>query len=355
MKVSLAMIVKNEEKTIIRCLSSIKKIVDEIIIVDTGSTDNTINILKTYSNVKLFHYAWCDDFSLARNFALDQCTGDYILSLDADEYVTYGKKKDLEMVMKKKNIGQISIESQFRKDNQIFKSTSYVSRFFPKGIRYEGAIHEQLISDNPREKMNFKVNHDGYLDNDKGVRNIPLLKRELKRNPRDSYYLYQLGKELRINKQFSKAFSLFVAAYQYIEKASPYYPELVVEIINSGKEVGDTRVLSIIQENEKTLERVTDFHFSKGLYYMEYCFKFPDQAHYYFSNIESSFLHCLNLKDKPHIEYLHGTSDYLAAYNLAVFYEVTNNLKKAESYYRVSARKGYELAKGRLFLLKETI
>ncbi|MGD7006925.1 glycosyltransferase [Metabacillus sp. 84] len=70
MKISLAMIVKNGEKFIERSLQSVQSLVDEIVIVDTGSTDNTINIIKANKNYKLFNFEWCDDFSLVRNFAL---------------------------------------------------------------------------------------------------------------------------------------------------------------------------------------------------------------------------------------------------------------------------------------------
>ena len=86
MMISACIITKDEEKNIDRCLESIKNIVDEIIIVDTGSNDNTVNVAKRYSN-KIFHYVWEDDFSKARNFAIEKANGDYILFLDADEYL----------------------------------------------------------------------------------------------------------------------------------------------------------------------------------------------------------------------------------------------------------------------------
>jgi len=81
---SLAMIVKNEEKNLGECLGSVKGLVDEIVIVDTGSTDKTIEIAKA-SGAKVEHFAWTDDFSEARNKSLSLCSGDWILTLDADE------------------------------------------------------------------------------------------------------------------------------------------------------------------------------------------------------------------------------------------------------------------------------
>ena len=83
-KLSLCMIVKNEEKFLAGCLESVKNIVDEIIIVDTGSTDKTIEIANSY-NAKVYHFEWKNDFSLARNESIKHATGDWILILDADE------------------------------------------------------------------------------------------------------------------------------------------------------------------------------------------------------------------------------------------------------------------------------
>ncbi|MCR4674261.1 MAG: glycosyltransferase family 2 protein [Lachnospiraceae bacterium] len=82
--VSLCMIVKNEEKVLDRCLSSMADLMDEIIIVDTGSTDRTKEVAKKYTD-KIYDFPWVDDFSLARNFAFKHAVCDYIYSADADE------------------------------------------------------------------------------------------------------------------------------------------------------------------------------------------------------------------------------------------------------------------------------
>ncbi|MCL1892757.1 MAG: glycosyltransferase [Holophagaceae bacterium] len=84
--ISLAMIVKNEEATLAHCLESVKSLVDEMVIVDTGSTDMTMEIAREYS-AKIYNFEWCDDFSVARNESLKHCTGDWILIMDADEAI----------------------------------------------------------------------------------------------------------------------------------------------------------------------------------------------------------------------------------------------------------------------------
>lgn len=84
--VSLCMIVKNEEKYLSRCLESVRNKVDEIIIIDTGSTDSTLEIAKQYTN-KIYHFTWVNDFAAARNESLKYATSQYVLILDADEYL----------------------------------------------------------------------------------------------------------------------------------------------------------------------------------------------------------------------------------------------------------------------------
>ncbi|MEH1959912.1 MAG: tetratricopeptide repeat protein [Nostoc sp.] len=87
MKLSLCMIVKNEAATLPKCLNSVRKVVDEMVVLDTGSIDRTPNIAQQLG-AKVYHFKWCNDFSAARNAALKYVTGDWILVLDADETLT---------------------------------------------------------------------------------------------------------------------------------------------------------------------------------------------------------------------------------------------------------------------------
>ena len=95
------MIVKNEELVLGRCLDSVKKLVDEIVIVDTGSTDNTKNIAKEYTD-KIYDFIWIDDFSAARNYSFSKGTKDFILWLDADDIIL--EKDALDFMELKKSL-----------------------------------------------------------------------------------------------------------------------------------------------------------------------------------------------------------------------------------------------------------
>ena len=85
LKISACVITKNEEKNIGRWLDCMRQLADEMIVVDTGSTDATVELAQA-AGAKVCHFSWCDDFAAAKNFALEQANGDWILFLDADEY-----------------------------------------------------------------------------------------------------------------------------------------------------------------------------------------------------------------------------------------------------------------------------
>ncbi|WP_254438492.1 glycosyltransferase family 2 protein [Paenibacillus sp. DCT19] len=92
--ISLCMIVKNEERTLARCLDSVSGIVDEIIIVDTGSSDRTMDVAAQYTD-QVYTYEWQDDFAAARNYSFEQATQEYILWLDADDVLLPGDQAKL--------------------------------------------------------------------------------------------------------------------------------------------------------------------------------------------------------------------------------------------------------------------
>lgn len=351
MKVSLALIVKDEENTIRKCIINSNKLVDEIIVVDTGSTDNTLKILNEDSKVRVFNFAWTNNFSEARNYAIEQCTGDYVLFLDADEYVTFGKRNELEQVMKRNQIGKIKIISKFKKDNEFYETSSFISRFFPKNIRYQGAIHEQLNSDLPRVEMKLTVAHSGYLEKDKGFRNIPILLEEVKKNPNDAYYQYQLGKELRLKKDYNLSFTHLIESYKLVDPKASFYNLLILELLQTGKELVEEKTIRIINENEQKMRNISDFHFYKGLFYLDYCLNYLESSLSFLPKIEESFLKCIEISNKKYIEYLKGTASFLALYNLGVYYEVIGSMTKAKIYYGKSGKYGYQPARKRLSLL----
>lgn len=149
MKISHTTIVKNEEKVIGRCIDSIKSFIDEFVIVDTGSVDNTVKIVEEKTGRKCEHYKWTGDYASARNYGVEKCTGNWILVQDADEHMTPESAKIIRKVLEDTpdNIWEILvIVSDYTDESMIPTYRLYGHRLFRngKGIKWQGKGHEAL-------------------------------------------------------------------------------------------------------------------------------------------------------------------------------------------------------------------
>ncbi len=201
------MIVKNEEESLERCLSSVKDIVDQIVIVDTGSEDKTIEIAERMG-AEVYKIDWRENFSEARNFSLSKVTSDWILYLDADEYLDPRSKPELTNFVQKK--GKIGVFCNVRSlDSKNSPNVMKYARLFASshGIRFSGRVHEQIedsLLQNGYKliESGITIHHTGY-DADEGIisgkaeRNLPLLLIDYNENP-TGYLAYQLGNTFRI-------------------------------------------------------------------------------------------------------------------------------------------------------------
>ena len=193
---SLCMIVKDEEHFLPMCLDSVKDYVDEIIIVDTGSTDTTVKIAERY-NAKIYHHPWENSFSMARNYSLKYATCDWILILDADEEIDKEDAHRLKEVIKDPVVSETSpkadlifipVYSKF--NNGKNDSIANSERLFRNhlGICYEGIVHNALKYSVPTKTEDIKLHHHGYnQDNEqmekKFARTSELLKKQINNDP----------------------------------------------------------------------------------------------------------------------------------------------------------------------------
>ena len=148
--ISLCMIVKNEEEVLFDCLNSIKEVVDEIIIVDTGSNDNTKNIAKKFTD-KIYDFIWCNDFSAARNFAISKVKSEYVMMVDSDETLKDWDKKTFERLIKEhpKGVGCIRKENLLSEDGKDYTicdeprmfPKNYAKLYYGKCGSYEPAVY----------------------------------------------------------------------------------------------------------------------------------------------------------------------------------------------------------------------
>ena len=187
---SVCMIVKNEEKNLPRLLSSIKGLADEVVLVDTGSTDNTVRIAQDFGAL-VFHFPWCDDFSAARNESLKYATKDFVLWLDGDDEVKETDHYKIKAHLRKYPGAGVYLRTYVEGEGQALQL-----RIFPnhKGIRFAGRIHEQAVGSLqakgiPIYTCEAAILHHGYEEPQATVeklrRNRKLLEEELAQRPED--------------------------------------------------------------------------------------------------------------------------------------------------------------------------
>ena len=205
-KISLCMIVKDGAEFLENCLRSVQEFVSEIIIVDTGSHDNSVEIAEKF-DARISHFQWNDDFSAARNKSLEKASGDWILSLDADEEFDNDSIAELIKLITENKYDAFYVNITSMKNNNGYESEiiNSLPRLFRNklGVHYCGRVHEQIIPSLKQvnakiDVSDIKIKHYGYssgqdTQHDKLHRNLRLLKMELKENPGQAFVLFHLG------------------------------------------------------------------------------------------------------------------------------------------------------------------
>lgn len=349
--VGLVMIVKNESRCLEECLSRAEKLVDKIYITDTGSTDNTVEIAEKF-HAHISHFTWQNDFAAARNYALAQSDCDWNLILDADEHLISGERKDLDALIERGGyIGAIQRHDSYREENgEISKSRIYTTRFVPRGTQYAGRIHEQIVSDLPIAPLPLAFDHDGYLYENKGNRNLEILMMQLKDQPEDSYALYQIAHTMRLLKDHKGAAPYFEAFYRLVpDSGTGYRTRGVISYLYNLLELKEfEKGLQIISNEKDRLSGHADYHFFCGNFFIKLILSDIKRYINYLPEIEHSFLRCLEIGESPGNEGVLGCGSFKASYNLGLWFELNGNIPRARSYYQQAAKDGYAPAVERL-------
>jgi len=219
--ISACMIVKNEEKLLPTCLESIRDYVDEIVIVDTGSTDRTISIAKSFG-ARVYHHPWEKHFSKHRNQSMEYANGDWLFIIDADEELIQSEKtaihKELEV---DDSIDSVMIRVECASPSGVVQSNSMRFVRNRRNIRYKGRIHNYLVGQKKAVFSNIRLFHHGYnlgeaVDRQKFKRTTELLKLDIEEepnNPRPYHFLavsHMAGKKYKYAKKYAKkAIELF--------------------------------------------------------------------------------------------------------------------------------------------------
>ena len=229
-RLSVCMIVKNEERFLGQCLASVKGLADELIVIDTGSTDRTVEIAREHG-AQVGHFEWCNDFAAARNASIASATGDWILFLDADEELSTTERQNLPALLNRNNVALIRLP--LINAHQGEESQCIVPRLFRNipTIRFQGCVHEGVygacLQVSKEWQMEISLGdllilHHGYTpeviaERNKVQRNYDLLVKALKNQPDEVYFNGQLGFELRRMGRITESFEAYEKALNLAE------------------------------------------------------------------------------------------------------------------------------------------
>lgn len=347
--ISVCIITRNERDNLKECLSRLKFYDVEIVVVDTGSTDDSKEVAAEYTD-SVYDFAWCDDFSAARNYAAGKAQTDWILMLDTDEFVEeWDVKKCERLIQQNENkAGRIYLRNRFLSDGQEQVSKEMVTRFYNRRLfHYEGKVHEQIVAldgaDYDTYSIPFTAIHTGYMGGmeerkKKAKRNLDLLEKELEEHPDDPYTLYQIGKSYYFIQDYEQA--IYYYEQTFTQDLNPKLEYVREMMSNYGYALLNTNQMQKALDLEGLLDDLgdsSDFRFMMGLVYMNNAM---------FEQAIESFVFASQLKDCV----VEGVNSYLAYYNIGVIYECLGNVQEAMCYYNKCI--GYEPAEQGIHRLK---
>jgi glycosyltransferase involved in cell wall biosynthesis len=227
---SLCMIVKDEEAMLGRCLEAVRPAVDEIVVVDTGSTDATVQIAESFG-ARVLHHPWSGDFSAARNASFEAATGDWVMYLDADEVLIADDVQRLRALTARTwreafYLVETNHTGDLEDGTAITHDALRVFRNRPE-YRFDGRIHEQIAHRLPSylperlERTTVRVEHYGYLGavrgaKDKVNRNLELLERQVADGADTPFLHFNLGSEHLACGDAQRALPAFARAWKAI-------------------------------------------------------------------------------------------------------------------------------------------
>ena len=309
--ISLCMIIKDEAEQLKRCLASVKEVVDELIIVDTGSRDQSLDICRQFG-AKVLSYEWTDHFADARNYGLQFARCDWILWMDADEKMDL-KQMNLTQFLNNTNADVLSIpvinyygEGEPVNPQNAFVLSQY--RLFKNHaeLRFKQNIHEYLqINDSNRIDHLLEseacIHHYGYLTNavelkNKSLRNLTILKRNLNASDQDPWVYFHIANELQSIKAYELSVDFINASILGFLKNGQKPPAILYRLKYEIL-IRTDRYDEAWPGIEKAIELYPDY---VDLYYLKGLILFAKNA---YEESMNAFKHCLTLGES-HPEYL---------------------------------------------------
>ena len=328
MNISAALIIKRGESTpLIKCLESIRPYVSEIIgVADPREKDETDDILSSFGAAQI-DFKWTGDYSEARNISLSEASGDYILVIDTDEYIT---EFNFPEASSDAGVYRILRINDYTDSDAALQNKERINRLFRNGLfHYEGRVHEQLAANDGRpyatEDAAIVMHHTGYSDRSSMAEKCRSRRDDLmimlSGRPDDPYILFQIGRTYYIEKDYPNAVLYFEHALSQNPDIRLEYTEQLVEtygyaLINSKQYQRAMIIFSVYDH----FCRYADFVFLCGLIYM-------DNAR--FDDAVSEFLKAASYPSCS----VEGVNSYLAYFNCGVIKECLGLKKQAVEFY----------------------
>ena len=330
--ISVCMIAKNEDNHIEECLKRLKPCKFEVIVVDTGSVDRTVELAQRYAD-KVFHFAWCNDFSVARNFSTQQASNDWVLIIDCDEYLENVNLAELEDALNhnSRSVGMIVRNNPYSIQGVRSVMSERIGRLFNRRYcHFEGIIHEQVCALDGRELDTFQIPltfyHEGYVSESgkrmRATRNLELLLHDLELKGPSPYIYFQLGQNYISLNDLEKAAQYCQKGLELNADPNSAFVQSMVEAYGYCLiELAKYDLAMSLQQKYEQFSHRADFIYLMGMIYMKK--GIYDKAIEEFKKA-TTFSSCSRK----------GVNSYQANYNIASIYENLGDLEEARTYYK---------------------
>ncbi|MBL8827513.1 MAG: glycosyltransferase [Planctomycetaceae bacterium] len=331
------MIVRDESHNLAECVGPVRDLFDEIVIVDTGSVDNTRDLAKELG-AKVVDFPWCDDFGAARNASLDNATGDYIFWLDADDRIDAANREQLAQLFasldETPTAYVMATHCHFWHASMPVRKVTH-ARLFPNHpeARYVYRVHEQILPQLQKygcqiEHTGIVIDHVGYKDeathNRKALRDLRLVKMDYAAHPDDPIVLFELGITYLRMEHHNDGLMYLLRSLKVITKAEDWVRKLYLSIVTTLVRLGRSA-----EANSMALQGLQNFPYDASLL-MEYASLALTGGDYI--GAEQALRRVLSRRDTNHLSLAEPVAgvEQDARRNLATVYRMQGRLAEAE-------------------------